>query len=58
MNLKDRERVIAAGKTKVVTLTPEERDAWRQALMPLWKTYEAEIGADVLRAAQTVNRKR
>ncbi|WCD81448.1 MULTISPECIES: TRAP transporter substrate-binding protein [Pseudomonas] len=57
MNLKDRERVIAAGKTKVVTLTPEERDAWRQALMPLWKTYEAEIGADVLRAAQTVNRK-
>ncbi|MCU9950879.1 TRAP transporter substrate-binding protein [Pseudomonas sp. PDM13] len=58
MNMKDRERVIAAGKTKVVTLTPEERDAWRQALMPLWKTYEAEIGADVLRAAQTVNRKR
>ncbi|MGA4632574.1 TRAP transporter substrate-binding protein [Pseudomonas solani] len=58
MNLKDRERVIAAGKTKVVTLTPEERDAWHQALMPLWKTYEAEIGADVLRAAQTVNRKR
>ena len=58
MNLKDRERVIAAGKAKVITLTPEERDAWRQALMPLWKTYEAEIGADVLRAAQTVNRKR
>ena len=57
MNQKDRERVIAAGKTKVITLTPEERDAWRQALLPLWKTYEAEIGADVLRAAQTVNRK-
>ncbi|WP_236207291.1 TRAP transporter substrate-binding protein [Pseudomonas tohonis] len=57
MNQKDRERVIAAGKAKVITLTPEERDAWRQALMPLWKTYEAEIGADVLRAAQTVNRK-
>lgn len=57
MNQKDRERVIAAGKAKVITLTPEERDAWRQALLPLWKTYEAEIGADVLRAAQTVNRK-
>ena len=58
MNEKDREKVIAAGKAKVITLTPEEREAWRQAMMPVWKKYEAEIGADVLRAAQTVNRKR
>lgn len=57
MNEKDREKVIAAGKAKVITLTPEEREAWRQAMMPVWKKYEAEIGADVLRAAQTVNRK-
>ncbi|MBO2930026.1 TRAP transporter substrate-binding protein [Metapseudomonas otitidis] len=58
MNEKDREKVIAAGKAKVITLTPEEREAWRQVMMPVWKKYEAEIGADVLRAAQTVNRKR
>lgn len=57
MNEKDREEVIAAGKAKVITLTPEEREAWRQVMMPVWKKYEAEIGADVLRAAQTVNRK-
>lgn len=57
MNEKDREKVIAAGKAKVITLTPEEREAWRQVMMPVWKKYEAEIGADVLRAAQTVNRK-
>ncbi|WIF68515.1 TRAP transporter substrate-binding protein [Metapseudomonas otitidis] len=58
MNEKDREKVIAAGRAKVITLTPEEREAWRQVMMPVWKKYEAEIGADVLRAAQTVNRKR
>ncbi|WP_165670054.1 TRAP transporter substrate-binding protein [Metapseudomonas otitidis] len=58
MNEKDREKVIAAGRAKVITLTPEEREAWRQVMMPVWNKYEAEIGADVLRAAQTVNRKR
>ena len=57
LNNNDRERIIAAGHAKVVTLTDDERAAWRAALSPLWKTYEAEIGADVLRAAQAVNRR-
>jgi C4-dicarboxylate-binding protein DctP len=57
LNNNDRERIIAAGKAKVVTLTADERTAWRTALSPMWKTFEAEIGSDVLRAAQAVNRR-
>ncbi|MES2819451.1 MAG: DctP family TRAP transporter solute-binding subunit [Pseudomonadota bacterium] len=56
-NARDRAQVVAAGTLKVVSLSAEERAAWRAALQPLWKTYEAAIGADVLRAAQTVNRR-
>ena len=57
LNNNARAGIIAAGKTQVITLTAQERAAWRTALSPVWKTYEAEIGADVLRAAQAVNRR-
>lgn len=58
LNQKERERVLANGKAHIVSLTPAEREAWRTAMQPLWKQFEGEIGSDVLRAAQVVNRKR
>jgi C4-dicarboxylate-binding protein DctP len=58
LNQRDRDRVIASGTSKVISLTPEQRQAWREQMMPVWKAYEADIGADVIRAALTVNRKR
>lgn len=58
LNQKERERVLANGKAHIVSLTPVEREAWRTAMQPLWKQFEGEIGSDVLRAAQVVNRKR
>lgn len=58
LNQRDRDRILASGSSKLITLTPEQRQAWREKMMPVWKTYEAEIGADVIRAALTVNRKR
>ncbi|WP_447745773.1 TRAP transporter substrate-binding protein [Pseudomonas nicosulfuronedens] len=58
LNQKERDHVVANGKTRIVALTPAERDAWRTAMQPLWKQFEGEIGSDVLRAAQVVNRKR
>ncbi|WP_236175632.1 TRAP transporter substrate-binding protein [Pseudomonas pseudonitroreducens] len=57
LNQKEREHVVANGKARIITLTPAERDAWRTAMQPLWKQFEGEIGTDVLRAAQVVNRK-
>lgn len=58
LNQKERDHIVANGKARIVSLTPAERDAWRTAMQPLWKQFEGQIGADVLRAAQVVNRKR
>ncbi len=58
VNRRDRERILASGSSQLITLTPEERQAWREQMLPVWKTYEAEIGADLIRAAMTVNRRR
>jgi C4-dicarboxylate-binding protein DctP len=57
LNQRDRDRILASGSSKLVTLTPEQRQAWREKMMPVWQSYESEIGADVIRAALTVNRK-
>lgn len=57
LNRKSREQLVAAGRAQIITLTPEQREAWREAMRPVWQRFEAEIGTDVLRAAQTVNRR-
>ncbi|MFV3331852.1 TRAP transporter substrate-binding protein [Pseudomonas sp. NY15437] len=57
LNQKEREHVVGNGKARILALTPAEREAWRTAMQPLWKQFEGEIGTDVLRAAQVVNRK-
>ena len=48
---------LSQGKTKLITLTEQERDDWRVAMQPVWKQYEAEIGSDIIHAAEQVNRK-
>ncbi len=57
LNRRDRDRILAGGTSKLVTLTDAERQAWREKMLPVWKAYEDEIGADVIRAALTVNRR-
>jgi C4-dicarboxylate-binding protein DctP len=39
----------------VRTLTPEQRKAWVDAMKPVWKKFENEIGADVIQAAVAAN---
>ena len=54
--LSDRDKVIASGKTTVHTLTADQRDAWRAAMAPVWKQFEGDIGADLIKAAQAANK--
>lgn len=56
INARDRQRLVNAGN-QIISLSSEQRSAWRSAMQPLWQQYEAQIGSDVLRAAQTVNRR-
>lgn len=52
----DRQKVVAAGRAKVVTPTPEEREAWQRVLKPIWTQFEAEIGTALIEAAVQANR--
>ena len=56
-NQADRQRIEASGSSRLITLDEQQREAWRQAMRPVWQQFEAQIGSDVLKAAQTVNRK-
>lgn len=58
LNREDRARILKAGTTQVLELTAEQREAWRQAMRPVWQQFEEQIGSNIIKAAETVNRRR
>ncbi len=54
VNEKNKMFVIEAGTT-VRTLTPEQRQQWVDAMKPVWKKFENDIGSDVIEAAVSYN---
>ncbi|MET1077712.1 MAG: DctP family TRAP transporter solute-binding subunit [Pseudomonas sp.] len=56
-NTADRAKILASGSSELILLTDDQRQAWRAAMQPVWKQFEQEIGSDVLKAAEMVNRK-
>ncbi|PJG85540.1 TRAP transporter substrate-binding protein [Conservatibacter flavescens] len=56
LNLSDKQKIIDAGTTKIITLTPEQREAWREVMRPVWKQFEGQIGADLIQAAEASNK--
>ncbi|MEH3022862.1 MAG: DctP family TRAP transporter solute-binding subunit [Pseudomonas oryzihabitans] len=54
-NQRDRARIAATGGSEILTLTPEQRGRWRDAMRPVWRHYEAEIGGGLLKAAENSN---
>ncbi|WP_051919692.1 TRAP transporter substrate-binding protein [Basilea psittacipulmonis] len=55
LNLGDKQKILDAKTTTILTLTPEEKAQWREAVRPVWKKFEAEIGADLIQAAERAN---
>lgn len=55
LNAEARQAIIDSGKSEIISLTPAQRDTWREAVRPAWKAFEADIGADVIEAAQAAN---
>jgi C4-dicarboxylate-binding protein DctP len=51
-----RKKVIADNKAKVLPMTKEQLQAWRTAMMPVWKQFEGEIGKDLIDAALRANK--
>jgi C4-dicarboxylate-binding protein DctP len=54
VNQANKQAIIDAGG-EVRTLTPEERQAWVDAMMPVWDQFEGDVGADNIAAAQAIN---
>ena len=48
----DRKTIVDTSDVTVITLDAEEREQWRQALLPLWKEFEKQIGPELLDAAK------
>jgi C4-dicarboxylate-binding protein DctP len=55
LNEGDKQRILAAGTTEIITLTDEQRAKWRDAMKPVWKKFENEIGKDLIEAAVASN---
>lgn len=49
-----RQAVLDAGGV-IRELTPEQRQAWVDAMKPVWDQFEADVGADNIAAAQELN---
>ena len=55
LNERDRKRIAEAGKAKIQTLSKEDVAAWREAMKPVWKKFESDIGKDLIDAALKAN---
>ena len=56
INEADKKRIADAGKAKIQKLSKEDVTAWRTAMEPVWKKFEADIGRDLIDAALKSNK--
>lgn len=54
-NQQDKQHVLDAKTTEIITLTPQERSVWRERMKPVWAKFETEIGPDLIKAAEASN---
>jgi C4-dicarboxylate-binding protein DctP len=52
----DRQKIVDAKRAEVIKLTDVELSKWRDAMKPVWKKFEKEIGEAVINAAIEANK--
>ncbi|MDX6752049.1 TRAP transporter substrate-binding protein [Geminicoccaceae bacterium 1502E] len=55
INEEAKSNIQKAGTSEIIQLTAEERKAWKEAMAPVWKQFEPEIGAELIAAAEAAN---
>ncbi len=55
-DISDRQAIIDSRRSQVVTITDAERQLWVEAMKPVWKQFEDQIGADLIEAAVASNK--
>ncbi|WP_067863062.1 TRAP transporter substrate-binding protein [Neptuniibacter marinus] len=51
----DKQKIIDSKRSEVLTLSDAERAQWVEAMKPVWKKFEDQIGADLIKAAEASN---
>jgi C4-dicarboxylate-binding protein DctP len=51
----DKKRIVDSGRSEIIQLTAEEREAWKKAMAPVWGKFEDAIGKDLIDAAKASN---
>ncbi|MCP4596477.1 TRAP transporter substrate-binding protein [Neptuniibacter sp.] len=51
----DKQKIIDSKRSEVLSLTDAERSQWVEAMKPVWKKFEDQIGADLIKAAEASN---
>lgn len=51
----DKQLIAESGRTEIIELTPEERKKWVEAMKPVWKKFEDDIGKENIDAAVAAN---
>lgn len=54
-DMNDRQKIVESKRSEIIELTPEERAQWVEAMKPVWKKFEHEIGKDMIDAAFSSN---
>lgn len=55
LNQSDKQKIIEAGTSEIIQLTPEDRAAWKEAMQPVWEQFQEGIGEDLIEAAKASN---
>ncbi|WP_427978892.1 TRAP transporter substrate-binding protein [Agarivorans sp.] len=51
----DKANIIASKRSQVISLSPEQRQQWVEAMKPVWQQFEKEIGKNIIDAAVAAN---
>jgi C4-dicarboxylate-binding protein DctP len=51
-NVQAVELIRATGKTTIIQLTPDEQEAWRKAMFPVYAEMAPRVGSDLIAAIQ------
>ncbi|SFG86993.1 TRAP transporter substrate-binding protein [Neptunomonas qingdaonensis] len=51
----DKQQIIDSNRSEIITLTDTERQQWVDAMKPVWKQFEKDIGVQLINAAQAAN---
>jgi C4-dicarboxylate-binding protein DctP len=51
INQEDKQRIVDSGRSQITVLTPEQLEAWRVAMRPVWDAFRDRIGGELVDAA-------